>query len=81
MTALCCVPGTFLAGLLIARRTGRRILPIGLLCGGLFFILLLLISLLFLPDLDTWNGFLGILAACLGGSAAGALCSIGMNRH
>ena len=34
ITALCCVPGTFVTGLLTAKRAGRRILPMGLLSGG-----------------------------------------------
>ncbi len=81
ITALCCVPGTFVSGLLSAKRAGRRILPMGLASGGIFLVLLLLLSVLFLPGLDTWNGFLGILAACLGGSAAGALCALGMKKR
>ena len=81
ITALCCVPGTFVTGLLTAKRAGRRILPRGLLSGGVFLVLLLLISVLFLPGLDTWSGFLGVLVACLGGSAAGALCAIGMKKR
>ena len=81
ITALCCVPGTFLAGFFTAKRAGRRILPMGLLAGGCFLLLLLLISVIFLPELETWNGFPGILAACAGGSAAGALCAAGMRKR
>ena len=81
ITALCCIPGSFLAGFLTAGRTGRRILPMGLLSGGLFFLLLLLISVVFLPGLHTWTGFFGILAACIAGSVTGALCTMGMHRR
>lgn len=81
ITALCCIPGVFVSGFLTARRAGRRILPMGLLAGGLFLILLLLISVIFLPGLRTWEGFAGILASCLVGGAAGALCAIGMKKH
>lgn len=81
ITALCCVPGTFVSGLLSAKRAGHRILPMGLVSGGIFLVLLLLIGILFLPGLDTWAGFPGILAACLGGSAAGALCALGTKKR
>ena len=80
-TALCCVPGSFTAGLLTARRIGRHIIPTGLASGSLFFIFLLLISLLFLPGLGMGNGFFLILAACLAGGAIGALCTLGMHRR
>ena len=53
----------------------------GLISGGLFLVLLLLISVIFLPGLDAWSGFLGVLAACLGGSVAGALCALGMKKR
>ena len=81
ITALCCIPGTFVTSLLTAKRVGRRILPMGLLSGALFFILLLLISILFLPEFDTWSGILQTLAACAGGSAAGALCTLGFRQR
>lgn len=57
ITALCCVPGTFVTGLLTARRAGRRILPMGLISGGLFLVLLLLISVIFCRGLTPGADF------------------------
>ena len=79
-TALSCIPGTFLSGFLTGKAAGRRILPMGLASGGLYFVLLLLISLIW-PGMNTWQGLPWILAACLGGSAAGGLCAAGLRRR
>ena len=80
LAALCCVPGTYIAGLLSAKRAGRRLLPIGLTAGGLFLGILLIISALFLPGLWPKSGFLWVAVSSVIGGVLGALTTAGLRK-
>ena len=80
LAALCCVPGAYTAGLLSARRAGRRLLPLGLTAGGLFLGVLLIISAVFLPGFWPTGGFFVVAASCIAGGVLGALTMLGFRR-
>jgi len=78
---LCAASGSALAGFLSAARLRRRIVPVGLICGGLFFLILFLIGILFVPGI-TSGGVVPILLSVFGGSLVGVLpAALGHHRR
>lgn len=69
---LTAIPGAFLAGLLTAKSAGRHMLPFGLAGGGIFFLLLLFLSVLFFPGSAFSGNIWATLACCAGGAVVGA---------
>lgn len=69
---LTAIPGAFLAGLLTAKSAGRQMLPFGLMGGAVFFLLLMLLSVLFFPGSAFTGNVLATLGCCAGGAIAGA---------
>ncbi|MBE6935740.1 MAG: TIGR04086 family membrane protein [Ruminococcaceae bacterium] len=78
--ALSAVPGTVLSGFLTGKASGRRILPMGLAAGGLYLLLLFLISAV-CPGITNWRELPWVLAAVMGGSTAGALCAAALRTR
>lgn len=73
-TFAACVIGGLVGGLFAVLRCRTRTLLVGLGAGGVFFLLLLTISLLFYPGMSVENRGLGLLCSCLaGGALAGVL--------
>lgn len=69
---LTAIPGAFLAGLLTAKSAGKHMLPFGLMGGAVFFLLLILLSVLFLPSSAFSGNIWATLGCCAGGAVAGA---------
>lgn len=74
MTVVGCVIGGFAGAVAAVRKCGTRALIVGLLTGGVFFLLLLTAGVLLFEDMSLENGGLGLLCGGLcGGAAAGIL--------
>jgi len=71
--AVSCAAGTLAAGFFAARPAARQILPVGLITGGFYIILLLIIGALFFPGTLPTGGVVPICAASLAGACAGAV--------
>lgn len=67
------IPGAFLSGFFTARCAGRQMLAYGILGGIVFFVLLLLLSLLLLPDLAFQHRMIPTLACTAAASILGAV--------
>jgi putative membrane protein (TIGR04086 family) len=77
-----CVLGSFVGGLLAVSRSRTRRLLVGLGAGCVFFLLLLLIGVLFYPDVSVDGRGLGLLCASLvGGALAGLLGGRGKKKR
>lgn len=76
LTIVGCVLGSFAGGIFAVRRCGTRTLLVGLAVGGVLFLLLLTIGLLFFDTMTPEAGGVGLLCGALcGGAAAGLLGS------
>ena len=76
LTIVGCVVGGFAGGLTAVRRCGARALIVGLLTGGVLFLLLLTVGVLFFDAAAPESGGIGLLCGALcGGAAAGLLGS------
>jgi putative membrane protein (TIGR04086 family) len=76
------VLGSFLGGIFAVSRCHARRLLVGLGTGCVFFLLLLLIGVLFYPDVSVEKRGLGLLCACLvGGALAGLLGRRGKKKR
>lgn len=76
MAVVSCVIGSFMGGMTAVRRCGTRTLIVGLAAGGVFFLLLLTVGVLFFESMSMEAGGLGLLCGGLcGGAAAGLLGS------
>lgn len=74
MTVVGCVVGGFAGAVVAVGRCGSRALIVGLLTGGVFFLLLLSAGVLLFDSMSLENGGLGLLCGGLcGGAAAGIL--------
>jgi len=74
VTIAACVIGGFFGGELTKKRWGSRSLLAGLSAGGVFFLILLTVSLAGYHTTDVAGAGLGVAAGCLcGGTAAGLL--------
>ena len=70
---LALIPGALLSGFLTAGRAGRKMLLYGLVGGCVFFLLLLLLSVLFLPDLAFQSRIIPGLICTAAASVLGAV--------
>jgi len=68
-----CAAGTLAAGFYAARASARQILPAGLITGGMYIGMLLVIGALFFPGTLPTGGVVPICAASLAGACAGAV--------
>lgn len=68
-----CAAGTLAAGFYAARASSRQLLPTGLITGGMYIVLLVVIGALFFPGILPTGGAVPVCAAALAGSCAGAL--------
>lgn len=74
VTIVSCVVGAFLGGIIAVSRCRSRTLIVGLLVGGVLFLLMLTVGLLFYKSVAPEEGGLGLLCGALcGGAAAGIL--------
>mgnify|MGYP002591515872 CR=1 FL=1 len=77
-----CVLGAFFGSLLAIRRCRCRALAVGLVTGGVLFLLLLTIGTLFFETMSIESGGIGLLFSSLcGGTAAGLLTGIQKPRR
>ena len=74
LAVVACVLGSFVGGFLAVRACPHRGLFVGLAVGGVLFLLVLTLALLFFDSMSFENGGLGLLCGALcGGAAAGIL--------
>lgn len=82
LTIVGCVLGGFIGGMVAVRRCGSRSLIIGLMVGGVLFLVMLTVGLLFFDTASPEEGGLGFLCGALcGGAAAGILGSKSGKKH
>ncbi|MBQ3880721.1 MAG: TIGR04086 family membrane protein [Oscillospiraceae bacterium] len=70
---LAVIPGALIAGLMTAKRAGRQMLLFGLLGGAVFFLFLLLLSLILLPETPFGTRIPVTFAVCLLSAVLGAI--------
>lgn len=73
MTIAACVIGSFFGGSVTRNRWGCKYLLAGLSAGGVFFLILLTISLLGYGTMDIGGAGLGVMGGCLCGGAISGL--------
>lgn len=81
ITILGCVFGCFVGGLTAVRKCGARGLLVGLAVGGVYFLLLLTVGLLFFDTMTPEAGGIGLLCGSLCGGAAAGLLGGGQKRR
>lgn len=79
-TVASCVIGSFAGGMLAVRRCGARALIVGLCTGGVLFLLLLTVGVLFFDAQSMGQGGIGLACGCLCGGAAAGLLGSGKKR-
>ena len=67
ITVVSCVVGSFIGGTVAVRRCGVRSLLAGLAVGGVLFLLLLTVGVLFFQMVSPGSGGIGLLCGCLCG--------------
>ena len=80
VTVASCVIGGFAGGMLAVRRCGVRALVVGLCTGGVLFLLLLTVGVLFFDAQSVGQGGIGLACGCLCGGAAAGLLGSGKKR-
>ena len=80
ITVVSCVVGSFIGGNVAVRRCGARSLLAGLAAGGVLFLLLLTVGVLFFRTVSPGSGGIGLLCGCLCGGAVSGLLGGGRKK-